>query len=136
MAVMAREVTLLVVDDEPDVLESILDLLGCHLPGVDLHGARDAAQALALLQRQAFGLVVSDHRMPGMTGLDLLSECRRRWPTTPRILVTAYPEEGLARRALQQADIHAFLPKPIAPGLLLDTVNAALVKARAPLRAI
>lgn len=122
--------TILLVDDEPDILESLADVLSLHLPGVTLIKASSGKAALEVLARQAVGLIVSDYRMPSMDGLEFLTLARKTAPSTPRILITAYPELGVAVRAINEAQIQNFIAKPIAPLALIEVINAALLKAR------
>src|SRR5687767_15124238 len=80
----------LLVDDEPDNLELLRAVLD---EDHEVHTAASGAQALAMLERvDGFALVVSDQRMPGMTGIELLSEIARRWPQTVRMVLTGYSD--------------------------------------------
>ena len=124
-------VAILVVDDEPDVLDSIVDLLRAELPAATVHSAPDATRALEVLGRERIDAVLSDYRMPGMDGLELLTRARQVAPDAARILITAYPELQVAVRAINEAAIQNFLTKPVQPGHLVEVVNAAIVKARA-----
>lgn len=127
--------SILVVDDEPDILDSLKDLLEAHLPGVRVLTALNGTKGLDLMQREAVDLVVADYRMPGMDGLEFLTRCRKQAPRVPRILITAFPELDAAMRAINEAAIQNFLTKPLQPETLMSAINAALVKARAGLPA-
>lgn len=122
--------TILLVDDEPDILESLSDVFMLHLPGVKVLTAPNGKAALELLKGEAVGLIVSDYKMPGMDGLEFLTKAREIAPEAPRILITAYPELNVAVRAINEAQIQNFLTKPITPQALIEAVNAALLKAR------
>jgi DNA-binding NtrC family response regulator len=126
---------ILVVDDEPDIVESLKDVLEAHLGQVKVLTAPSGKAGLALLKKEAVDLIISDYRMPGMDGLEFLTKCRETSPNTPRILITAYPELDAAVRAINEAQIQNFLTKPIMPEALMQAVNAALVKGRAGLAA-
>jgi YesN/AraC family two-component response regulator len=119
-----------VVDDEPDILESLSDVFGVHLPGVKIHTAGNGAKALEILKKEPVELVISDYKMPGMDGLEFLTKAREVAPTASRILITAYPELNVAVRAINEAQIQNFLTKPITPQALMEAVNAALLKGR------
>lgn len=121
---------ILVVDDEPDILESLSDVFALHLPGVKILTAGTGAKALEILATEKVGLIVSDYKMPGMDGLEFLTKARQVAPEAPRILITAYPELNVAVRAINEAQIQNFLTKPITPQALLEAVNAALLKGR------
>ena len=122
--------TILLVDDEPDILESLSDVFSLHLPGVKVLTASDGKKGLEVLKNNEVGLVVSDYKMPGMDGLEFLTKAREIAPYAPRILITAYPELNVAVRAINEAQIQNFLTKPITPQALIEAVNAALLKAR------
>lgn len=127
--------TILLVDDEPDILESLKDTVESHLPGVKVLTATNGKAGLDILKDTKVGLVIADFRMPGMDGLEFLTKCRKAAPETPRILITAYPELDAAVRAINEAAIQNFLTKPISPDMLMQAVNAALLKARSGLMA-
>jgi len=121
---------ILVVDDEPDIVESLKDLLEAHLGSVKVLTASSGKAGLAMLKKEPVDLVISDYRMPAMDGLEFLTKCRELSPSTPRILITAYPELNAAVRAINEAQIQNFLTKPLVPDALMQAVNAALVKGR------
>ncbi|HEX2066879.1 MAG TPA: response regulator [Candidatus Thermoplasmatota archaeon] len=124
-------VAVLVVDDEPDVLDSIVDLLRLELPGVQVWPAGSGPAALEVLGRERIDVVLCDHRMPGMDGLEFLIRARQLAPDAARILITAYPELQVAVRAINEAAIQSFVTKPVQPGYLVEVVNASIAKARA-----
>jgi len=127
---------ILVVDDEPDIVASLKDVLEAHLGEVKVLTAASGKAGLAMLKNEtAVDLIISDFRMPGMDGLEFLTKCREAAPGVPRILITAYPELDAAVRAINEAQIQNFLTKPIMPEALMQAVNAALVKGRAGLAA-
>jgi DNA-binding NtrC family response regulator len=121
---------ILIVDDEPDILESLADVFTLHLTGVKVFSALDGAAGLAILAKEHVDLVVSDYKMPGMDGLEFLTKAREVAPNAARILITAYPELNVAVRAINEAQIQNFLTKPITPQALIEAVNAALLKGR------
>jgi response regulator RpfG family c-di-GMP phosphodiesterase len=123
--------SVLVVDDEPDILESIKELLAAEIPNVRVHGALNGPDAVRILGSEPVDAILCDYRMPGMDGLQVLVEARRVAPETARILITAYPELQLAVRAINEAQIQNFLTKPVQPNQLLEVMNAAILKARA-----
>jgi len=122
--------TILVVDDEVDILLSLTELFQTALEGVEVLTARDGPTALDLLQFHPVDAIVCDYRMPGMDGLEVLRRASEVAPDVPRIMLTAYPDLELAMKAINQAHIQNFLTKPVHADALLEAVNAALVKAR------
>lgn len=124
---------ILVVDDEPDILVSLKDVLEAHLGSVKVHTAASGKDGLPILQAGGVDLIIADYRMPGMDGLEFLTKCRETAPDVPRILITAYPELDAAVRAINEAQIQNFLTKPILPDALMQAVKAALIKGRAGL---
>lgn len=118
--------TVLLVDDEPDVLDSLRELLEGSLQGVRVLCAASADEGLAMLGQQPVDLVVTDYKLPGMNGLDLLEEARKRAPEAQRILITAFPDIKVAVRAINEARVEHFLTKPFQAHQLVDAVRAAL----------
>ncbi|HVL46958.1 MAG TPA: response regulator [Candidatus Thermoplasmatota archaeon] len=122
---------LLVVDDEVDIRESLKDLFEGGLEGVDVKLAESGPEALAMLADVDVDAIVTDYRMPGMSGLEFLAEARRIAPDIPAILITAYPDLDLAIRAVNEARVTSFFTKPLEPVTVLDVVRRALDDRRA-----
>ncbi|QSQ20115.1 sigma-54-dependent Fis family transcriptional regulator [Pyxidicoccus parkwayensis] len=127
----------LLVDDDPAVAKVLGALL--TQAGLTTHTARDGQEALSLLGRKPIDVVVSDVRMPGMDGMQLLGEVSRSWPDVPVILLTAHGTVPLAVEAMK-AGAADFVLKPFDREEILFTIRKALLRAnddttRAPLRA-
>jgi DNA-binding NtrC family response regulator len=86
-------------------------LANLELEGFDVVGAPDASAALQLLHEQSFDLVLTDIRMPGMSGLELFRAIRSVRPDMPVIMMTAFAAETLIDQAIQEG-VFAVLPKP------------------------
>jgi len=114
--------TLLLVDDEPDLLMSLEGLLRQKF---QLHTAEDAEAALEIVDSQEIQVVMSDQRMPGMMGDALLAEISRRSPATIRILLTGYADIQDVIRALNTGGLFRYLTKPWDLDELLDVLNEA-----------
>lgn len=115
---------LLLVDDEPNVLNALRRLL--RPAGYTLLLANSGAEALEQLETQAVDLIVSDMRMPGMNGAELLAQARARWPATLRILLTGYAEVSSAIAAINEGGIYRYIAKPWNDEDLLKTLQQAL----------
>jgi CheY-like chemotaxis protein len=113
----------LVVDDEPDMLDNVARIL--RRGRYECVTAGSAEEAITLFQRRRPDLILTDLRMPGMDGLALLRAVRQHVPPTPVVIFTAYASEATAQEALT-AGASAFLPKPFTGAQLLEAVRAAL----------
>ena len=114
---------LLCVDDEPLVLEG----LTLHLRrGFALTTATSGAAGLELLKTKGpFAIVMSDMRMPGMSGAEFLSKVREGWSDTVRVLLTGQSDLPSAIAAVNEGQIFRFLTKPCPPEVLLAALGAA-----------
>jgi CheY-like chemotaxis protein len=124
---------LLCVDDEPELLHSIrLNLRKRYKVSI----AGSGPEALALFDEvdegggPPFDVVVSDMRMPGMSGAVFLTELRRRFPEVPRLLLSGQSDLDAAIAAINEAKIFRFLTKPCPPEILIESIDEALEQAR------
>ncbi|EPX57810.1 Response regulator of zinc sigma-54-dependent two-component system [Cystobacter fuscus DSM 2262] len=119
--------SVLLVDDDPAVAK----VLGALLvqAGLSVHTAARGDEALALLGRKPIDVVVSDVRMPGMGGLELLAEVQRGWPDVPVILLTAHGTVPLAVEAMK-AGAADFALKPFDREEILFSIRKALLRAQ------
>jgi response regulator RpfG family c-di-GMP phosphodiesterase len=109
---------ILVVDDEPALLR-IISREFESVP-IDLSTASSGEEALGLLETRSFAVVISDLRMPGMDGITLLENVRKRSPNTQRILVSAYAELHDAVQVINRVGLFCFATKPWQPGDLRE----------------
>jgi DNA-binding NtrC family response regulator len=114
------------VDDEPDILESLGDLFAAALPDTKVVTAPSGDEALAILGKQPIDLIVSDFKMPGMNGLQFLEKARVMAPQVPRIMMTAFPDLDIAIAAINDARIETFFTKPLDPDRILAVVGQLL----------
>jgi len=117
----------LVVDDEPDMAESCGFLL--ERQGYAVATANTGERALELMAEQPFALVVSDVRMPRMSGLQLLTAIKRRDPDVEVVLITGYPDIQAAVAAIKQGAFD-YLTKPYQEKALLERVAKAIAHRR------
>lgn len=120
----------LVVDDEADILESLKDLLEASLDDVEVLPASSGQQALDIIQNQKVDLIISDYKMPKMNGLEFLASAQKAAPGVPRILLTAFPDLGIAVRAINETGIENFITKPFEPSEAVETVSRILLERR------
>ncbi len=121
------QATVLVVDDDFQVLESILLVLGAH--GYPVVTAGSAAEALERLDDREVQIVLTDIRMPGMSGIELAGKIHQHDPDLPVLIMTAYAETDVAVSALKSGAFD-FIYKPFNPGLLLHAIGKAAAFSR------
>ncbi|MDA8165210.1 MAG: response regulator [Desulfobacteraceae bacterium] len=118
----SRPFRLLVVDDEPIVgrrLQQVFSKLGLEVAVFTRGGP-----ALAAMAERPFDVVVTDLKMEGMDGMEVLAQVRRRSPRTKVIIITGYAEQETARAAFSQGAF-AFIAKPFR----LDELKRAVLRA-------
>jgi CheY-like chemotaxis protein len=118
-----RRPKVLIVDDEPEVAKALRRMLTRR--GFDVETVTSAAEALERLEPLAPDIVISDYRMPGMKGPDLLDEVKRRAPAAARFLISGQTALGDAAGGVSAAGHHV-LPKPWDNDELVAALNAAL----------
>jgi two-component system, NtrC family, C4-dicarboxylate transport response regulator DctD len=117
----------IVVDDEAAIREAVQQWL--ELSGFSVQSCATAQAALALVDRDYPGIIISDVRMPGTDGLQLLDSVLERDRDLPVILITGHGDVPMAVQALRQG-AYDFIEKPFTPERLLDSVRRALDKRR------
>jgi len=119
---------ILFVDDEKFVLETFRRNLRKHF---EVETAEGPLAALSVMETSGpFAVVVSDLKMPKMTGVELLGAVKARWPDTVRIMLTGQAGLDAAMEAVNQGAIFRFLTKPCAPEVLLTAVKDGLAQYR------
>ena len=117
----------LVVDDEP----KLCDLLSSALSQneIEVYTAGNGLQALAILEQEAIDLVISDWRMPGMDGPQLLAEVKLRYPHVPVIVMTAYSTVKNAVQSMRNG-AYDYISKPFSLREVAARVKAVLRRTR------
>src|SRR6266542_711789 len=117
-----EQATVLVVDDEARVLDSLEAVLAA-----DFHVLRATGgeTALALLRDHEVAVVLTDYRMPGMTGVELLRRSQEVAPDAVRMVLTAYTDVDSLMDAINTGRIYHFIAKPWDPNELLLIVRRA-----------
>jgi two-component system response regulator HupR/HoxA len=115
-------VTVLIVDDEPRVLDALEAVLAAEFRVLRAEGGE---QALRLLPGADVAVIVTDYRMPGMTGVELLHRSQDVAPEAVRIVLTAYTDVDSLMDAINTGRIYHFVAKPWDPNELLVIVRRA-----------
>jgi PAS domain S-box-containing protein len=114
---------LLLVDDEDNILSALKRML--RRDGYRIFTASSGAEGLEVLEREPIGVIVSDQRMPAMTGTEFLSVVKDRYPETTRIVLSGYTDLNSIADAINQGAIYKFLTKPWDDELLRGHVAEA-----------
>ena len=122
---MGEPIRILCVDDEQNVLRSLTRLF-LDDPYEILTAPSGAEGLLILNQSGTVPVVISDYRMPGMNGVEFLSDVRKRWPETVRIVLSGYADTGAIVSAINEGQIYRFVAKPWNEDELRVTVANAL----------
>jgi len=118
---------LLFVDDEQRVLNSMRIMFRRQF---DLFLASAGSEALDIVRDKDIDVIVADHRMPKMTGVEVLSKVRSLSPRTVRILLTGYADLDAVEGSINDSEVFRFLTKPCAPQQLRETIELAAKLAR------
>lgn len=116
------EIKVLLVDDERELVTTLVERLGYR--GVQADFALSGAEALEKLKRGRFTVVVLDVKMPGMSGLDVLTTIKRDYPTLPVLLITGHGSP--ADEGKIPVEAFDYLPKPISLERLLHKIREAV----------
>ncbi|RMF15546.1 MAG: response regulator [Gammaproteobacteria bacterium] len=114
----------LLVDDEANILSSLRRLL--RRQAYDIFTAESGAEGLSILEKERIDLVVSDMRMPEMSGAEFLKIVAEKWPDTVRIILTGYADLEATVQAVNTAGIFRYLSKPWDEQDLLSTIDQGL----------
>jgi two-component system sensor histidine kinase/response regulator len=107
-----KPLSVLIVDDDLALLEALPEALRLRMGGVTVETADSAATALDRMTDRDYDAIVTDIRMPGMDGLELLDEIRTRRPNTPTLIITGHGDNDLVVHALR-GGARDFIQKPI-----------------------
>jgi DNA-binding NarL/FixJ family response regulator len=118
-------IRVLLADDHEILRRGLKEILTNQLGQVRVGEAGDSTQAINLLVSQSWDLVLLDINMPGRSGLEVLEESRRLHPKTPVLILTSYPEEQFAMRALKMG-ASGYLTKQSASDELVTAVKRLL----------
>jgi two-component system, probable response regulator PhcQ len=119
------EQTVLFVDDEQALLDGLRNAL--RKEPYDILTANSAQEGLRVLHEGRIDVVVSDERMPGVSGSDFLAYVRQRYPETVRIMLTGQASLDATIQAINEGEIYRFLTKPCSPVQLAQTLRSAFL---------
>ncbi len=119
----ASERNLLLVDDEENILNALSRLL--RRDGYHILTADSGQDGLVLLEQHQVGVIITDQRMPQMTGSEFLSQVKELYPGTIRIVLSGYTELKSVTDAINRGAIYKFLTKPWDDRLLRDNIEEA-----------
>ncbi|MHA6485191.1 response regulator [Paenibacillus sp. strain BS8-2] len=117
---------LLIVDDQPDLVEDLATMLPWEEIGIgSVFQAGSGTEALSIMKETPIDIVISDIRMPGISGLDLIETIRTQWSHVKCILLSGYNDFEYAQRALK-SQASDYLLKPVDDDELLQSVRFAI----------
>jgi len=116
--------TLLLVDDEPNIVSALKRLF--RRDGYVILTAHSGTEGLALLANHKVDIIVSDQRMPGMTGVEFLRQAKTHYPETIRIVLSGYTELQSVTDAINEGSVYRFLTKPWDDELLRAQIQKAI----------
>jgi signal transduction histidine kinase len=120
-----NEAQILIVDDDEALLEALPEALRLRMNGVAIDTAPTALDALERIRAVDYDAIVSDIKLPGMDGLELLTEINQLRPGTPTLLITGHGEHDLAVRALR-GGAYDFVQKPIDRDYFVASLERAI----------
>src|SRR4030067_1751472 len=115
--------TILVVDDDPVVIKSCERILKSD--GYSIDSAVNGQDAINILHKKDYDLVVTDLKMPEGNGIDLIKWLRNSKTQTGIVIITGYPSQETIKDALDLGIID-YVPKPFTPAVITDVVNRAI----------
>ncbi len=119
---MSDKPNLLIVDDEPDMLDFLERVLRRRFA---VSRASSADEALQVLDEGQFEVLITDQKMPNVSGLELLERIRDRHPGLVRVLISGFTEVPDIQRAVDRCGIHNYILKPVDSQRLIEAVEQA-----------
>jgi DNA-binding NtrC family response regulator len=118
---------ILLIDDDPLFLSALTEALNYGYRDITISAVTTAEHGLRLLSHHHFDAIVSDFRMSGLNGIDLLRECKTMCPNTPVVLITGYGSRALEQDALDHG-AYAVLQKPLDSAVIYSVVTRAILR--------
>lgn len=117
-------IRILFVDDEPNILSGLKRMLRPFADLWEMEFATSGPEALKRLEAQTYDVIVSDMRMPGMDGAQLLDKVRETYPNIVRIILSGHSEQEVILKAI--GPTHQYLAKPCDPEVLRETIKRSV----------
>ena len=121
----SERASLLLIEDEKPVMDLLVRILSNDY---EIYTAEDCEQAGKILEDEDIEVIICDHGLPGESGLDFLSRIRHDFPYIQRILLTGHRDVELAIRAINEGDVHRYLPKPADFSTVCEAISSGLEK--------
>ena len=122
-----RVFDILVIDDEKEYLVALRRILEHNKQfKSQIETVESGEEALDKLKKQKFDVVLSDYRMPKMTGVELLTKVKDRYPNTLRMLITGYTDINTAKEAINKAEVNNYIEKTWDSKEIVLTIDEAL----------
>ena len=115
---------ILCVDDDPIILKALERLF--RKENYDIYKAESGDEALSILEKTPIDLVISDYKMPELSGVELLKKIKKKYPTTTRIILSAYADIDSVVSAINEGQIYRYCHKPWDNDNLKLTVKQSL----------
>jgi DNA-binding NtrC family response regulator len=120
---MGEKYSLLIVDDERDLIDQLYDYFRRYFA---VHKAYDVEEAINIFNENEIHLVMTDQRLPGIQGTELLAAFKEKKPEVTRVLMTGYTEIEVAINVINYGSIHRYLQKPLDLDKLAGTIEEGL----------
>jgi len=120
---MPEQPIVLVIDDEVRSQETLRRVMDDEF---QVLCASSAVEAEGILESESVHLILCDQRMPGMTGVEFLTQARERWPNAVRMIISGYTDSEDIIEGLNTAGIYRYITKPWGPDELLETIREAI----------
>ena len=115
---------ILIVDDEPDILE-LLEMIIVERTPHQVVTTNNPLEVPPLLKGEPFDLLITDLRMPGLNGMDLIRETKKIDPDIPVIVITAYGSSQSAEESITEG-AYDYITKPFRKDQIIITINRAM----------
>src|SRR5688572_8571127 len=125
MSFESIDARILIVDDDPALLDALSDALSLRMPGLSLTVADSGAAAILKMTEAEYDVIISDIKMPGMDGIALLAEIRNQWPDIPVLLITGHGETDMAIKALR-GGAYDLIQKPLDRNYVVVALKRAI----------